>query len=368
MKTTGLLACFLLTGVILSAQVMRSLPASGGNLKSAVSQRIGVTDIEIHWDAPGVKGREGAIWGTTVAHYGFMDLGFGTAKQAPWRAGANENTTISFSTDVMVEGKPLAAGVYGFFVALYPDSCVLIFSKTSTSWGSYFYDPAQDALRVTVRQQKNQPTLREWLGYEFFDQKENGTSIALVWERWRIPFRVEFDLNKTVVEALRQDMANSPGFYEQNLNAAASFCLQHNCNLEEALGWADRAIQNAPNFANYRLKADILTKLGRKAEAEKTMSDAMEHASVLDLHQYGRQLIAEKNPQKALEVFELNHKKNGDAWPIHVGLARGYSANGDLKKALEHAKIAQQQAPDEINRKSLDNMVKQLSEGKPLAQ
>ncbi|HNE28141.1 MAG TPA: hypothetical protein PLW66_03185, partial [Saprospiraceae bacterium] len=75
-----------------------------------------------------------------------------------------------------------------------------------------------------------------------------------------------------------------------------------------------------------------------------------------------------KNPQKALEVFELNHKKNGDAWPVHVGLARGYSATGDLKKALEHAKIAQQQAPDEINRKSVDNMVKQLSEGKPLAQ
>ncbi|MBL7803883.1 MAG: DUF2911 domain-containing protein [Saprospiraceae bacterium] len=368
MKTNLLPVLLLFISLHLQAQVMRSLPASGGNLKSSVSQRIGVTDMAIHWDAPGVRGREGAIWGTQVAHYGFADLGFGTSKQAPWRAGANENTTIAFSTDVRVEGKPLTAGTYGFFIAVYPDSCVLIFSKNSTAWGSYFYDPAQDALRVTVRQQKNQPVLREWLGFEFFDQTESATSIALVWERWRIPFRVEIDLKKTVVDALRQEMANSPGFYAQNLNAAASFCLEHDYNLEEALGWANRALESDPSFNNNLLKANLLNKLGRSAEADKVMSGAMETATVLDLHQYGRQLISQKNPKKALEVFELNHRKNGDTWPVHVGLARGYSANGDVKKALEHAKIAQKQAPDEQNRRSLDGMVKTLSEGKPIGQ
>ncbi|MBV6442062.1 MAG: DUF2911 domain-containing protein [Haliscomenobacteraceae bacterium CHB4] len=368
MKQLQLTALLLLCGFALHAQVMNSLPASGGNLKSSISQRIGITDMKISWDAPAVKGREGKIWGTAVAHYGFQNLGFGTAKESPWRAGSNENTAIYFSTDVTVEGKPLAAGKYGFFIALYPDSCTLIFSKTSTAWGSYFYNPAEDALRVTVRQQKDLPQSRERLAYEFSDQTENSTVIALVWERWRIPFRVAVDLNKTVVEALRKELQNSPGFYEQNLNGAANFCLQHNTNLEEALTWADNAINMAPTFNNYQLKSRILNKLDRSAEAEKVLTAALDKASVQELHQYGRQLITDKKPAKAMEVFQLNYKKNGDTWPTHVGLMRGYSANGDLKKALEHAQIAAKQAPDDLNRKNLEGYVKALSEGKAIVQ
>src|SRR4051812_38259871 len=81
----------------------------GGDRKASVSERIGITDVTIHYDRPGVKGREGKIWNNLV-HVGYKDLGFGTSKAAPWRAGANENTTITFSTDVMIEGKPLKAG------------------------------------------------------------------------------------------------------------------------------------------------------------------------------------------------------------------------------------------------------------------
>src|SRR5437879_4383963 len=94
-----------------------TIPPDGGNKKATVSERIGITDVTIHYDRPGVKGREGKIWNGLV-HVGYKDLGFGTSKASPWRAGANENTTIRFSTDVMVEGKPLKAGTYGFFVAM----------------------------------------------------------------------------------------------------------------------------------------------------------------------------------------------------------------------------------------------------------
>lgn len=368
MKQLFLFPMLLITGLALHAQVMNSLPASGGNLKSSTSQRIGITDMAITWDAPAVKGREGKIWGTNIAHYGFQNLGFGTAKESPWRAGANENTTLSFSTDVTVEGKPLAAGKYGFFIAVYADSCTLIFSKNSTAWGSYFYNPAEDALRVTVRQQKDLPQSRERLAFEFSDQTDNSTVIALIWERWRIPFRVAVDLNKTVVEGLRKELQNSPGFYEQNLNGAASWCLQHNINLDEALTWTDIAIGMAPTFTNYQLKSRILEKLGRSAEAEKVLTTALDKASVQELHQYGRQLVTDKKPAKALEVFQLNYKKNGDTWPVHVGLMRGYSATGDLKKALEHAQIAVKQAPDDMNRKNLEGYIKTLSEGKALVQ
>ena len=117
-----------------------------------MGEQVGLTDVQIRYDRPAVKGRTGQIWGKLVP-YGFNDLGFGTSKQAPWRAGANENTVISFSTDVTVEGKQLKAGEYGFHIAVYEDRCTLIFSQNHTSWGSYFYDPAEDALRVDVKQQ-----------------------------------------------------------------------------------------------------------------------------------------------------------------------------------------------------------------------
>src|SRR5436190_7411397 len=110
-----------------------TVPPDGGNKKAIVGERIGITDVTIHYDRPAVKGREGKIWGQLVP-VGFADLGFGTSKAAPWRAGANENTTIEFSTDVKVEGQPLTAGKYAFFIAYDPNESTLIFSKNNTSW------------------------------------------------------------------------------------------------------------------------------------------------------------------------------------------------------------------------------------------
>lgn len=123
----------------------------GGNLHAWTGQQLGVVKIEIVYNRPGVKGREGQIYGTGVAHYGFVDLGHGTTNAAPWRAGANENTTISFSHPVSIEGKPLPAGKYGFFIALGETESTLIFNKINNSWGSFYYDETQDALRVTVK-------------------------------------------------------------------------------------------------------------------------------------------------------------------------------------------------------------------------
>src|SRR6187549_2896132 len=135
----------------LSMAQLTTLP-DGGNKRAMVAERVGLTDITIRYNRPGVKGREGKIWGELVP-YGFTDLGFGTSKAAPWRAGANETTTIEFSTDVKIEGKDLPAGKYGFYVAVGKDESTLIFSKNTMAWGSFFYDPAEDVLRVTVKQQ-----------------------------------------------------------------------------------------------------------------------------------------------------------------------------------------------------------------------
>ncbi len=369
-KTTCTLLAACLLPLALSAQFV-TLP-DNTNHKSMIGQRLGVTDIEINWVAPGVKGREGKIWGTPVAHYGFQDLGFGTAKAAPWRAGANENTTFRFSTDVTIQGKPLAAGKYGFAIALYADSCTLIFSKNADAWGTFFYKPEEDALRVTVRQQKDQAQSREWLAYTFSEPANNSITVALEWERWRIPFTIGVDVKKTTLASIRSQMSGAMGFDPPSLQTAAQWCLNNTDNYEEALRWisdaTDPRLGGIQTFNALSTKAKLLEKLGRQAEGDKAMQTALDNASAQELHAYGRQLIGEKKPKEALEIFQKNHQKHKGAWPTEVGLARGYSANGNVAKALEHAKVALAQAPDDLNKRSIEAMVKTLGEGKTLQQ
>lgn len=349
-----------------------SLPEGGVNLKSWAGRRVGVTDIEVQWNAPGVKGREGQIWGTPIAPYGFSVLGFGSNGESPWRAGANESTTISFSTDVAIEGRKLAAGQYGFFIALYPDSCTLIFSKNTTGWGSYFYQPEADVLRVTVRQQKDLPQSRERLEYTFSDHTDRSVVIGLEWERWRIPFKVEVDHIQTGLASIQRQMRGALGFDPPSLQAAAQWCLSNDVNLDEALVWintaTDPSFGGLTTFAALSTKAGLLRKKGNAREADAVMETALVNASVLEMHAYGRQLVNQKKYQEAFVVFEKNFKKNGDTWPTHVGMMRGYSAIGDLPNALKHAKIALSQAPDDLNKRSLEGMVKTLEAGKPLTQ
>lgn len=349
------------------SQILFSI-ADGGNKKASVSERIGITDVTLHYDRPAVKGREGKIWGQLVP-YGFTDQGFGTSKAAPWRAGANENTTISFSTDVQVEGKPLAAGTYGLFMAMEAESATVIFSKNATAWGSYFYDQKEDALRVNVKTiGLNESTER--MKFEFMDEKENSAVIALVWEKLKIPFKVEVDYVKTQLASFRQELQNEKGFSWEAWVQAINFCVQRNTNLEEALQWSDYAINavfaGQKNFRTLSAKAAVLTKLNRGEEADALMKEAMPLATMLELHNYGRQLLREKKPAPALDAFKLNAQKNPNQFTTNAGLMRGYSANGDFKNALKYAKTALAQAPDKLNKDAIEGFIKTLGEGKDI--
>jgi Protein of unknown function (DUF2911) len=353
-----------------AAMAQLQLPEGGTNLKCMAGRRVGMTDIEVNWNAPGVKGREGKIWGTPVAHYGFTVLGFGSNTPSPWRAGANENTTIAFSTDVTINGKKLAAGKYGFHIALAPDSCILIFSKNTSAWGSYFYKSENDALRVTAIQQKNQPVSKERLDYTFSNQTDRSVEIALEWEKWRIPFKVEVDLTGTTLASIRAQLSGSMGFDPPSLEAGATWCLQNNVNLEEALGWINTAIDpqmgGVKSFRALSTKAGLLAKMGKQAEADKLMETAMENGTVNEIHGYGRQLLGEKRVKEAVAVFEKNHQKFNGAWPTNAGLMRGYSAVGDLKKALEFAEKALAQAPNPQSKTLIEQAIATLKGGKAL--
>lgn len=347
-----------------SAQILTSIQG-GGSTKASVSERIGITDVSIRYDRPGVKGREGKIWGNLVP-YGFTDQGFGTSKAAPWRAGANENTIFTFSTDVMIEGKPLAAGSYGFFVDMEEGNANIIFSRNTGSWGSFFYDPKEDALRVNV---KNVPLTEsvERLKYEFMNQKDNSAVVALQWEKMKIPFTVSVDYVKTQMESYRRELRSNKGFNPDAYIEAINFSLANNVNPEEALTWSDYAINGVfvgqKNFKTLSTKAKVLNKLNRKAEADALMKEAMPMASMQDLHQYARQLLRERKNAEALEAFKINGQKYPNVFTTNMGLMRGYSASGDYINALKYAKAALPQAPDAANKTAIENFIKMLGEG-----
>ena len=151
--------------------------------------------------------------------------------------------------------------------------------------------------------------------------------------------------------------------------AAANYCLDNKTNLDEAEKWAKRAMDRTQggqeNFNTLILLSRLQTTKGDTAEAAKTLDRALGHptATPLDIHLYGRQLLAEKNPAEALKVFEANAKRNPNVWPVHVGLARGYAANGRSKEALAEARLALPQAPDDANRKALQAMIQKLEAG-----
>lgn len=365
-KVFAILVSFVLACMVQSQIILTTIP-SGGNKKASLTERVGITDVAIHYDRPGVKGREGKIWGQLIPA-GFTDQGFGSSKAAPWRAGANENTTIEFSNDVKIEGKPLPAGRYGFFVAYDPNECTLIFSKNSTSWGSFFYKPEEDALRVKVKPVALDKSV-EWLKYEFTDQTENAATVALEWEKLMIPFKIETDYVKDQLASFRNELRNSKGFEWRAWNQAATWCLQRNVNLDEALLWADTAISTNfggdHSFMAYATKAGILSKLGRNDEAAALMKTAMPFGTMNDIHQYGRSLIALKKPKEALDIFKMNYDKNPNQVTTLIGLVRGYSANGDYKTALDYANKCLP-IVDPQNKTNLQTMIDKLKAGKDI--
>lgn len=361
----GLLA--IISGMAAIAQIPLTVAPSGGNKKAAVTERIGLTDVTIRYDRPGVKGREGKIWGQLV-HAGFIDQGFGSSKAAPWRAGANENTVFEFSTEVKIEGQALPAGKYGFFIAYGPEECTLIFSHNSTSWGSYYYDPKEDALRVKVKPQPLAQSV-EWLKYEFMDQKENSATVALQWEKLSIPFTIEVDYIKTQLASFRRELRTENGFIWQSWDQAAQWCVQRNVNLEEALLWADSASNNFGgdrSFQAWSTKAQILQKLGRNEEAAAVMKKALPFGTMTDVHQYGRQMLGLKLYKEAFDIFKMNHDKNPNQYTTLMGMARGYSGLGDFKNALKFANLALPLAPDQNNKTNVQTIIDKLKAGKDI--
>lgn len=344
-------------------------PPSGDNQKAAVSQWIGPVEVRVEYSSPDVHApngddRTGHIWGELVP-YGMHDLGFNDCKSCPWRAGANENTVFSVSHDVTIEGKPLAAGRYGLHMVAGKDEWTVIFSKRANAWGSYFYDPSEDALRVQVKPGASE--FHEWLTYEFTDRQPAQAKMALRWEKLQVPVTIAISDPKALyAQIIREEMRGEKAFQWANLDAAAQYWLQNKLDPKAALVWADKAVSQPgvgnENFQTLTTLAQVQMASGDDAAATRTIDRAMASGgvTVFAMHTFGRQLQGLGRPKEALRVFEGNAKRFPGQWPTSLGLARGYDGVGETAKAIAAARKSLANAPDEPNRKNIEAFIAQL--------
>jgi hypothetical protein len=339
--TTVLIAICFATVRSNAQSALLDLPRDSQHAK--VMQRVGITDITINYHRPVVKSRK--IWGGIVP-YGQV-----------WRAGANENTTIEFSDPVSIEGKPLAKGIYGLHMIPTENEWTIIFSKSSTAWGSFTYNQSEDVLRVTVKPQAAE--MKEALAYEIDTVTPTSALIALRWEKLAVPFKVDVNSNEIVAQSLHGQLRGLAQYTWDGWDDAANYFLTNKYNLEEALKYEDRSIGVEERYDNLMTKSRILDALNKKEDAIMARNKALSMANVAQLHTYGRQLQQEGKQEQAFEVFRTNIKKNPNHWLAHNESARLAVAKGDYDGAVKEMKLAQADAPDQA-KSTVEGLVKRL--------
>ncbi len=246
-----LMAALVAATLLADASSAADLKLPRPSQKAQVMQTVGLTDVTINYSRPGVKGR--TIWGDLVPY------------DKVWRTGANEATVITFSTDVKVNGQPLPAGTYSFHTIPSKGDWTVIFNKKADQWGSYSYDEKEDALRVKVKAQPHEFT--EWMEFSLPDIAVDKATVALDWEKLRVPFEIEVATIDHALANARAAMAALAADDNQTAYRCAAFAFQNNVAPDEARQWIDKSISIKETWLNLRLKADMLAKAGDTAGA-----------------------------------------------------------------------------------------------------
>ena len=323
-----------------------------------LKQTIGLTDITINYSRPKVKrngqDRTGKIWGG-AAWYGFIDAGGG---KIPWRAGANENTLITFSDDVQIEGKALKAGKYGFYAALEEEgNATLIFSNKTDAWGSFGYKASDDVLRVEVPIKEN--AFVNPLTYDFVDLGNDYGILALSWEKKQIAFTIKVNVKEAVLANFRHQLHGEAGKTWQGPNAAAAYCAQNNFNHKEALEWVEQSIKMEKTTGNMGTKAQLLYQTGDKEAAFATTDALAEMSNNAQLNGLGYQMLQIGEMEKAVQYFSLNVERNPKDANVYDSLGEAYMMAGEKKKAIKTLKKALTLNPaDNVKQNSIANLKK----------
>jgi Protein of unknown function (DUF2911) len=247
----------------LPAQPAATLELPAPSPTATLKQRVGVTDIEIVYSRPGVKGR--VIFGD-LEPWGKV-----------WRAGANSATRVTFSTAVKLGGQDVPAGTYALFAKLGQDEWTIILNKVSGQWGAYAYDPKNDVVRVPAKSVKlSEPV--ETFTIDFNDLRDDSATLNLTWERTRVPVKLQVDVVTPLVPKIEAFMASDAP--KKPYVDAAMFYLDHKLDLKKALAWMDAAIAADPGafYFVYR-KALVQAAMGDKAGAIATAKASIEGAT-----------------------------------------------------------------------------------------
>lgn len=347
MKRTNFFLTTMLVLLIGAQAFGQTLTTPQVSPKGKVYQAVGISKIGIVYSRPAVKDRE--VWGKLVAF------------DSPWRAGANENTVITFSHDVKIEGEDLAAGTYGLhMIPSEKGDWTVMFSHNSTSWGSFSYDEAEDALRVSVSPKESDH--HELLSYDVIPWSDSKATVALSWADKTIPIGVSLSTPDIVMANMKNELRSLAGFSWQGWNQAASYCAKQKINEEEALAWSEKAVKMGGGFTAMNTHAQLLTANGEAEKAEKYMAKAMNKANMAELNAYGYQLLGQGKHDKAIKVFKLNVEKHPQDANIHDSLGEGLvirDAPGDKKEAIKNFKKSLAMNPPENTRQ---NSLKYLRE------
>ena len=332
-------------GLLAAPALAQGLKAPQPSSAASVSQTVGLTDIEIHYHRPAVGGRK--VWGDLVP-YGEV-----------WRAGANENTTVRFSTPVKIGGKPLAAGTYGLHMIPAAKGWTVIFNTLSAGWGSYSYDAKEDALRTTVTPEPTERAV-ERLSYDIDDPTDHSAVIALRWEKLRVPIPVEIDTPAVVMSSMRTELRGVAQFDWRGWAQAAEYWAHHGGKLDEAQRFADRAVKMDENFTTLTARADVLEKRGETKQSQATRAKALERASENELNNYGYALLQQKRVDDAIAIFKQNVQAHPQSQNGYDSLGEGYLAKNDRQAAIENYTKALSLATDEPTKKRITNTLTKL--------
>lgn len=323
---------------------------------ASVSQTIGISSVTVSYSRPSVKGRE--VWGNLVP-YGYTSQAFGNRNDAPWRAGANENSVIKFSHDAKVEGQPVPAGEYGLFFVINKDNTgEVVLSKDHRSWGSFWYEPQHDLLRAKIRLRDMPHT--EMLTYDFINATRTSVELTLNWEKKQFPVNIEFAVDDIVLANATEELKGPVGFSWQGYSSAANYTLLNKVNFDQGIKWIDQAIAQNKIFTTLNIKAGLLKATGKADEAEKIMAEAIPLANENELNIYGYQLLNDGKQDKAIEILTLNTKrfpKSANTWD---SLGEAYALKGDKKNAIANFKKSLTLDPPANTKANSEKYLKQL--------
>jgi tetratricopeptide (TPR) repeat protein len=294
-----------------------------------VSQVIGLAEFSVSYSRPAVNGRK--VWNGLVPW------------DSVWRAGANENTVFTASAPFTVGGKALPAGRYGLHMLPTATTWTVILSRQSSAWGSYRYNPAEDALRFTITPKPAEMTER--LQYTFDDLRNDGVTLTLRWEKLEIPIVLGFDADQVVLDSLRTQLRGVPQFFPDGWGNAAAWALR-NGHVAEASAWADSAIRIQPRFDALNVKAAVLARQGNTTAADSLRQRAYAVATEPQLNAAGYQLLQAQKVDEAIALFQRNVKAHPDSWNVYDSLAEAYGVKGERKLAITNYRKAASMTTD----------------------